>query len=186
MMTKRILVAYHSSEGQTETVAHRIADTLRAAGVDVDLADADSAPPPDGYNAVVAGDSIHAGRHSRALSTYLSHHAETLAALPVAIFQVSLTSATDDAEHTTEAHNLLRQLLDDTGLDPDIVGLFAGALRYTRYGWLKRHVMASIAKSEGADSDTSRDHEYTDWDAVDHFARDVAALTGEAAVNPPS
>ena len=31
-------------------------------------------------------------------------------------------------------------------------------------------VMRFIVKSAGGDTDTSRDREYTDWDAVDRFA----------------
>ena len=54
--------------------------------------------------------------------------------------------------------------------------MFAGALLYTRYGWVKRHLMRAIARHEGGDVDTSRDHDYTDWDAVEHFAGDVAAM----------
>ena len=56
--------------------------------------------------------------------------------------------------------------MERTGFDPDAVGLFAGALVYTQYGWLKRHLMRSIVKREGGDLDMSKDYEYTDWDAV--------------------
>ena len=58
---------------------------------------------------------------------------------------------------------------------------FAGALRYSRYGWLKRRLMRSIARREGGDTDTSRDHVYTDWDAVDRFAVDILRVTDEVA-----
>jgi menaquinone-dependent protoporphyrinogen oxidase len=64
-------------------------------------------------------------------------------------------------------------LLDATGLDPDVVGLFAGALAYRRYGWFKRHLMRSIARRQGGDTDMTRDFEYTDWDAVTEFAADA-------------
>lgn len=175
-MVSDILVVYRSGEGQTATIARRIADSIRDAGARVDVADVDTAPPPDDYRVLVAGDSIHAGRHSRELTRYLQEHVDAARSRPLALFQVSLTSATDDDEHDAEAHRLLRLLLDETGLVPDIVGLFAGALRYTSYGWLRRRVMSSIARSEGVDDDITRDFEYTDWQAVDHFARDAAAL----------
>ena len=41
---------------------------------------------------------------------------------------------------------LAQELLDSTGFNPDIVAMFAGALVYTSYGWLKRHVMRAIMK----------------------------------------
>ena len=54
--------------------------------------------------------------------------------------------------------------------------MFAGALVYTQYGWFKRRVMRVIARREGGDTDMTHDHEYTDWQAVEQFARDVHKL----------
>jgi len=173
MTTTRVLLAYHSSEGQSARVAERIASVLREEGASVEVFPTGAAPDPSGFDGVVLGDSIHAGRHSGALTHYVSAHVEQLNRMPVALFQVSLTSATDDAEHSVLAHDLLRKLLDETGLDPDLVGLFAGALAYTRYGWIKRRLMRSIARRQGVDTDMTRDHEYTDWDVVGEFARDA-------------
>jgi menaquinone-dependent protoporphyrinogen oxidase len=56
------------------------------------------------------------------------------------------------------------------------VGLFAGALAYTRYGFLLRWVMRRIARSRGGrDLDTSRDYVYTDLDSVRRFAEEFLA-----------
>ena len=159
-----------------------MADVLRERGAVVDLAAADDDPTPARHDGVIVGDSIHAGKHSRQLRRWLSQHAEELAGLPVALFQVSLTSATDDQAHDHQAHGMIAQLLDDTGLDPDLVGLFAGALAYTRYGWFKRHLMSRVAAREGSDTDMTHDYEYTDWDAVDHFAQDAYSLIAGAGV----
>ena len=37
-------------------------------------------------------------------------------------------------------------------------------------------VMRRIVSKEGGDTDTSRDYEYTDWAAVDAFAREFVAV----------
>jgi len=176
----QILLVYHSSEGQTAKVAQRIAEVLRGDGMSVDVREAEDAPAPAGYDGVVAGDSIHVVHHSRALVRYLKDHSDALDGLPTALFQVSLSSANPDDEHTADAHHMVNQLLEQTTFDPDIVGMFAGRLAYTQYGWIKRHVMKSVAKHEGADTDTTHDTEYTDWAAVDHFAHDVGTRIREA------
>ena len=100
--------------------------------------------------------------------------------MPSALFQVSLTSANPDVEHTDTAHALVEDLLKRTGFDPDAVGLFAGALVYTQYGWFKRRVMRAIVKREGGDLDMSCDYEYTDWAAVERFAEDIDHLVRSA------
>jgi menaquinone-dependent protoporphyrinogen oxidase len=45
----------------------------------------------------------------------------------------------------------------------------AGALLYTQYGLLKRFIMKLIVKRQGGSTDTSVDHEYTDWAALQRF-----------------
>jgi menaquinone-dependent protoporphyrinogen oxidase len=129
-----------------------------------------------GYDAVVAGGSIHAVHHSRQLVHYLAEHAAALNAMPAALFQVSLTSANPEKEHTAAAQGLVHELLGKTGFEPDMVALFAGALAYTQYGWFKRRVMRAFVRREGGETEMRRDYEYTDWDAVEQFARDVDAL----------
>jgi menaquinone-dependent protoporphyrinogen oxidase len=180
MEQPRILVVYHSSEGQTASIADRIAEVLRDEGLAVDLATTDAAPGPSDHDAVVVGDSIHAGEHSRQLTGYVKQHVEALNAMPAALFQVSLTSADDSPESAAEAGALVAKLLDATGFDPDLVARFAGALAYTRYGWMKRRLMHQIMKKSGGETDTSTDHDYTDWSAVAQFARDVAAYVATA------
>src|SRR5215212_510950 len=81
------------------------------------------------------------------------------------------------SEHTEEARaqteGYVERFLEETGWHPDMVGIFAGALRYTQYGFIKRHLMKKISKDGGsADTDTSRDYEYTDWNDVRHFAEE--------------
>jgi menaquinone-dependent protoporphyrinogen oxidase len=62
----------------------------------------------------------------------------------------------------------------------------AGALPYTRYNFLIRFMMRRIVKTEGGDTDTSRDYEYTDWAAVDRFAAEfVDEVTASRPIGVP-
>ncbi len=176
--THEILVVVHTGEGQSRRIADRIADALRDRGGAVSVVEPDVAPEPRGFDAVVVGDSIHLGRHSQELRRYLVDNAVALAQAPLALFQVSLTSATHDEEHDALARKMVADLVADTGVRPNDVALFAGRLAYTRYGWLKRRVMRAIARREGHETDTSKDYEYTDWAAVDAFADVVARRAG--------
>jgi menaquinone-dependent protoporphyrinogen oxidase len=180
----RILVVFHTSEGQTAKIADHVATVLRDLEFDVEVHDVAGAPGPETFDGVIVGDSIHAGRHSRALTRYLKDHRAALSRTPTALFQVSLTSADPDAEHTATAQTLVHGLVERTGVDPDVVGLFAGALVYTQYGWFKRRLMHSIVRRDVGDTDTRRDYEYTDWRIVEQFASDVGALVREASRAP--
>ncbi|SFC51756.1 menaquinone-dependent protoporphyrinogen oxidase [Halobiforma haloterrestris] len=80
--------------------------------------------------------------------------------------------------------------LEDTDWYPDRIGLFGGALRYSKYGFLKRLMMKQIARrtiSEMSEADASGDVEFTDWVEVEAFAADVAAFVeGRLGVTSPA
>ncbi len=179
--TANLLVVYHSVDGHTALIAQRIARHLREGGAVVSIAEAGAAPAPGKFDVVVAGGPIHAGQHSKELTAYLTTHAPALREVPVALFQVSLTSAERDPEHQATAGGYVAALTSATGLEPRLVARFAGALRYTAYGRLKRAFMRRIAASGGHATDTSTDHVLTDWDEVDGFAEDVLQLTRSLA-----
>ena len=173
------LVLYGTGEGQTAKVASRLADVIESRGHDVTTADIEDLPDEfsvTDYDAVLVGSSIHAGRHHRDIRTFVSANSEALAARPSALFQLSLTSADDDVTARAEAANYVDELLEEADWHPDRVGLFGGALRYSKYGFLKRLVMKQIAGRATGDVDTSQDYEYTDWEEVAAFGNDFAAF----------
>ena len=176
MIHRRVLVAFHSADGQTAKIADYITHLLRERGVEVDLKSVEIAASPAEYDAVVVGDSIHMSRHSKELTEYLRRHAAVLEGKPAALFQVSITSIDTDPEHTAKAQAMADRLLLETGFQPEILGLFAGSLAYTKYGWAKRRMVAAIAKDGGLNTDTTQDREYTDWTSVARFAHDIATM----------
>lgn len=173
------LVLYGTVEGQTEKVARRIGETLESRGNDVTVAAFDEIEPQrsiEDVDAVVLGSSIHVGKHHQSLPDFVDRHLSELEAHPTALFQVSLSSAVDEPERRQVAASYVDVLLEETGWNPDRIGMFGGALRYSKYGFLKRLLMKRIAAGSTGDVDTSRDFEYTDWSAVEAFAADFDAF----------
>jgi menaquinone-dependent protoporphyrinogen oxidase len=65
----------------------------------------------------------------------------------------------------------------ETGWKPACCFPVAGALAYTRYNWVIRKIMARIARQQGASTDTSVDHEFTNWPLLDRYVADVVSVT---------
>ena len=172
-----ILIAYGTTEGQSQKIAEFMAEAVRAEGYRAELMDVSreqAAIVHPVYAGVILGGSVHAGRHSPALERFVEHHGEWLKTVPVGFFSVSLTSAHGDETSRREARRMLDEFLRRTGLRPARTCLLAGALRYSRYGLLKRWMMRRIARKEGGGTDTTRDYEYTDWDDARLFALEFA------------
>lgn len=169
----RVLLLYGSTEGQTATIAERIADVLADSGHEPTLVHAKHLP--DGfslgdYDAAIVGASIHAGKHQKYVTKFVKNHAAELNEMPSAFYSVSLTAATGTQEAWDTAREMLENFLAETGWEPDATAVVPGALKYSEYGVLKKFLMKRIAKKSGGGTDTSRDYEYTDWDEVQEFA----------------
>jgi menaquinone-dependent protoporphyrinogen oxidase len=166
------LVLFESHHGQTAKIAARVAAALGAAGVEAralplrELGDA-----PIAADLVVLGSPVRAGRHLPRVVRFARAHRAELERRPAAFFSVSLARS----RGTAEADGYVADFLRDTGWSPLRTATFAGGLPYRRFNFLLRWIMKAISKSQGGDTDTSRDHEYTDWADVDRFARGLAA-----------
>lgn len=176
-MTAPILIAFSSHDGQTGRIAHRLGERLAARDLPVDLVDlAARVCTPDGVRGVVLGASLRYGRFPKVVRRWAKQHSQALAQLPGAFFAVSLAAASKRPEDAGAAERLRDDMIARTGWKPTLRASFAGALRYSAYGPLTRLIMRRIAGRSGGDTDLSRDHDYTDWAAVDAFADDIAAL----------
>lgn len=172
----KFLIVYGTTEGQTRKIARFMENVLHEAGHTVTLADASDEPPaPDPYDAVLIGGSIHMHNYQPAVTHYITTHAAVLSRMPGAFFSVCLAVASDLEEEHREAEKITRDFLAKTGWTTAESIQVAGALKYTEYNFFKRLIMKMIAKREGQGTDTSKDYEYTDWEAVKKFVTGFAA-----------
>lgn len=178
-----VCVVSASLEGQSDKIADRIATRLADREIEaVRLRlPADAAADLAGFDGAVLGGSVHVGKHARTLADFVQRNRDVLASRPTAFFSVSLSAAGASDEQQADAQRLRSSFLDQASWQPDISADFAGALRYRSYGLLKRWLMKRIAAKAGGDTDTSRDHEYTDWDQVDALGDQFADLLGSRA-----
>jgi len=181
----RILIVYGSTEGHTAKIAGHIAQAIRKDGHLVELHEAKElrhqvvTQPFDG---IIVGGSVHAGDYQSSLREFVKLNREVLEGLPSAFFSVSLAAADSDEESLEECRTELDKFTGETGWHPKQVEYFGGALVYTQYNIFMRHMMKLIVKSHGrTELDTSRDFDFTDWDAVESFAHGFAlSLVGSA------
>ena len=183
----RILVLFATIDGQTARIAGRMADVLRADGHEVATRPArieHSADDASAFDGVIVGGGVRVGSYAKYLAPMVQRCITGLP-IPTAFFSVCLSAGGPGAKLTT-AQGYVDSFLAETGWRPDQVASFGGALLYRRYNFLLRLVMRFIASRAGGETDTSRDYEYTDWDAVTRFARDFGARAAarEAASIP--
>jgi menaquinone-dependent protoporphyrinogen oxidase len=82
----KVLVAYATRHGATQGIAERIADTLRVAGLDVDLQPAASVKSVAGYDACVIGSAAYMFHWLKEAVDFVHRNRAVLAGKPVWLF----------------------------------------------------------------------------------------------------
>jgi menaquinone-dependent protoporphyrinogen oxidase len=174
-----ILILFGSRHGQTARICRRLETELRERGLRVEMVRDDAIPDHlrmERYAVVVLASPVHFGRHRRSVVSFARRHATELARVPGVFVSVSGAAMTTRPEDVEEANGYLGDFAVRTGWDPDRSLAVAGAVRFTEYNPLVRWVMKRISAARGLSTDTSRDHEYTDWERVDRLAVNISEL----------
>ena len=164
----KILIAYASTEGQTQKIARFCADFLVDQGHAVELVPASDAKgiDLDRFDAALLAGSVHAGKYQKALRNLASRQREALAGMKVALLSVSLAAAGDDPSDWQGLNSGVDRFSERTGWTPATVMHVAGAFRFSEYDFFKSWAMRWIAAQKQQDIDPHEDKEYTDWDAL--------------------
>jgi menaquinone-dependent protoporphyrinogen oxidase len=178
----KYLIAYSTIEGQTRKIAAQIAATIEKGGDHVSIMNISelfeyTLEKPDG---VILCAPIHAGRYPAPFSDFVHREAEWLNAVHSAFVSVSLSIYSDNEDERAEARGFAETLAAESGWTPRVTHHAAGALRYIEYDFFKRWMVRRLAHSRGAPVDSSRDYEFTDWQALARFAEDFVKLTAMA------
>ena len=177
---RSVLVVYGTTDGQTRKIAEYVAENLKERGVEVDLVDSATARATltqPVYVAAIACGSLHQHKFQAALVHFLRENKAWLDGIPTAFVSVSLAAAIKDEQSRAELREVVEAFYRDTGWTPALTRHVAGALRYSQYDYFKRLIMKLIARRQGGDTDSSHDHEYTDWDDLNDFVEEFVTAT---------
>ncbi|HTU62756.1 MAG TPA: flavodoxin domain-containing protein, partial [Polyangiales bacterium] len=188
----KVLVLYATIEGQSRKVAEHAAKRLRDKGLSARLEDVTDVHDLRlaSYDGVIMVAPVHVSFHPRAMVRFASLQREQLAKMPARFLSLSLSQAGVELpsarpaqrDHSRKGvHHVTQLFCEATGFDVQRMVPIAGSLAYSKYGFLKRQVMRYIAAKAGGSTDSSRDHEYTNFANVDAT---VDALCSELSRAP--
>ena len=160
----RVLVAYESKHKGTAEIAARIAETLRAADLAVDLRPAADVRDVDEYAAVVLGSGVYAGRWLPAARRTLRHQAGALGERDLWLFS-SGPAGNEPAELAKAAPRAVERAAERLRARDHAV--FGGRVPADPRGPFERMVVRTWPKSKPTDS--------RDWQAVERWASGIAA-----------
>ena len=174
-----IQILYSTTEGQARRIAERVDTELRARGYLTQCESVATAVMCTKPNALVLIASIHVGKHATVARNFIRSNLPLFNEMPSGFMSVSLSANEADR---TRAQGYVTDFMDETGWRPQVITTVAGAIRYTSYNFLKKLIIKRIATESGLPTDTSRDHEFTNWDEVAAFIDAFEGSLHETAV----
>ena len=164
----RILVTAASKHGATEEIGHRIAAGLEGAGLSVVDVAPETVISLDGYEAVVLGSGIYAGRWIDSAKAFVTRLRPELAAKRVWLFS---SGPVGDPPQPVEEPADAAEMVKATGAIEHRV--FAGRLDKGSLGFGEKLIVNALRAPEG---------DFRAWAEVDDWTASIArALVPEAA-----
>ncbi|MDR3576447.1 MAG: flavodoxin domain-containing protein [Anaerolineaceae bacterium] len=168
-MIHKILVAYASQAGSTQSVAEAIGQTLAESGATVDVLPMKDVKDLEPYRAVVAGSAIHGGKWLPEAMQFMGVQQASLKQKRCAVFLVCITLAMPNADKYRPG--LAAWLGPVRALvRPISEGYFAGSLDFSNIPLSFNSLLMRAAVAFGV----LPKGDYRDWDAVRAWASSLA------------
>lgn len=167
-----ILVTYASKHGATKGIAERIAQTLTASGLTVEVRSVSLAGAVGRYDAVVIGGAAYVGSWMKEAAEFVRRNQEALAALPVWLFSSGPlgTEPTDAQGRDLLTISEPKEFAEfKQTIKPRATQVFFGALTPRALAFSERLVRAMPAGRA-----LLPEGDFRDWAAIDAWAQSIA------------
>ena len=162
-----VLIAYATTEGQTDKIAKFTGDKLAGGGHEVVYHDVKEPSwrhsIADFDKAIIAG-SVHSGKHQEALDLFVFANRDQLSAMPTLFISVSLAVVFPDSRKDAEKY--IETFKESTGWTPAEYLLVAGATQHGAYSWFQESKLLEGDLATHANEELKEDQEFTDWKAL--------------------
>ena len=118
------------------------------------------------YRKIVIGASIRYGKHNPLVYEFVKVNRDELQKKSTAFFTVNVVARKKE-KNQPNTNPYMKKFLELSGWHPDKLAVFAGRIDYPSYRCLDRLIITK------GPTDTSQTYEFTDWNKVANFAKEV-------------
>ena len=167
-MQKSIII-YSSVDGHTKEICEKIAGHMIG---DSDIFSVDDNPEIQNYEKIIIGASIRYGTYRTKLFDFIESNIEVISEKENAFFSVNVVARKAE-KNTPNTNPYVQKFLNSTTWIPNKVEVFAGKIDYPKYKFLDKYAIKFIMLITKGPTDTSKRYEFTDWDKVKNFAKNI-------------
>ena len=168
------LIIYSSTDGHTKIICSRLTNSFKD-GDKVKIISLDEAKKFElsDFNKIIIGASIRYGNHSKKLYEFVDLNKEILKQKNSIFFSVNVVARKPE-KNTPDTNPYIKKFLKICNWTPKKIGVFAGKVDYPNYGFFDKYAIKLIMFLTNGPTDTSKSYEFTDWNRVDQFAKEIS------------
>ena len=170
----RFLIAYSTTDGHTPRICARLQHVIEGQGHVVTVVPLGEAETLDlnRFDRIVLGASIRYGKHQPQVAQFIARHQPVLDRTTAAFFSVNIVARKPE-KNRPDTNPYLRKFLRQIAWKPAHLAVFAGKLDYPRYRPFDRFMIRLIMWMTKGPTDPNAVIEFTDWQQVEAFGRQV-------------
>ena len=170
---KKSLVIYSTTDGHTKRICERIVEISKRKS-EITLCGIENATEINltQYSKIVIGASIRYGKHNPLVYEFVKVNRNELQKKSTAFFTVNVVARKKE-KNQPDTNPYMKKFLEISGWRPDKLAVIAGRIDYPSYRFLDRLIIQFIMLITKGPTDTSQTYEFTDWNKVANFAREV-------------
>ncbi len=134
------------------------------------------------FDKVIVGASIRHGKHRQEVYEFIRRNRLGLEDRPTAFFSVNVV-ARKAGKDSPETNPYIKKFKERTTWRPTIITVFAGRINYSKYGIFDREVIRLIMWLTNGPTNRHSDTEFTNWDSVERFAKQIGAISVHKSCN---
>ena len=170
---KSTLIIFSSTDGHTLKICERIM------GFEKNKDDSQIASISEAehiniseFKRIIIGASIRYGKHKPDLYEFIESNLDEISSKENAFFSVNVVARKPE-KNTPETNPYVKKFLLKTSWKPRSLEVFAGKIDYPKYNFVDKHMIRFIMWMTKGPTNTNNTYEFTDWDKVDSFAKEL-------------
>ena len=168
------LLIYSSTDGQTKKICDVIKENLPNKSP-IQICTVDEAINLDinNYDKIILGASIRYGNYKSNLFKFIKNNIEILDKKKNAFFSVNVVARKNE-KGTPSTNPYIKKFLKKTNWRPKKIEVFAGKVDYPNYNFFNKLVIRFIMYITKGPTDISQSYEFTDWEKVKKFSKELS------------
>ena len=165
---KKIFI-YSSSNGQSLKICETLNEEKESLILNIDRLNSVNL---DNFDQIIIGASVKYGDHNKKIYNFVKNNKILLKRKKTVFFSVNATARKSE-KNTPNTNPYIIKFLKKTNWKPDHIGVFAGKIDFPNYNFLEKYIIKFIMWITNGPTDTTKTYEFTDWDAVKKFSREI-------------